>query len=88
MADVKLTQIQLLFLEALKDGSKESGELIGIVRDRLNQIKAGNTPQGATGRSQMVLDELEKDGYIVVESKKFFGGKKYALTDKGRQVLG
>jgi hypothetical protein len=88
MAKTELTQVQKLFIEALKDGPKESGQLTTIVRDRLTVIKGGNNPVGATGRSQAVLDELEKDGYIVVVSKKMFGGKKYDITDKGRTLLG
>lgn len=83
-----LTQVQKLYLEALKNGPKESGELTTIVRDRLTEIKGGNNPVGATGRAQAVLDELEKDGYILVVSKKFFGGKKYDITDKGKSVAG
>ena len=88
MGDQKLTQIQMLYLETLKNGPKESGKLISIVRDRLTEIKAGNNPVGATGRTQAVLDELEKNGYIVAVSKKLFGGKTYDITDKGRQALG
>lgn len=82
-----LTQVQKLYLEALLDGPKESGELTTIVRDRLTEIKGGNNPVGATGRAQAVLAELEKDGYIVVVAKKFFGGKKYDITDKGRSAV-
>lgn len=83
-----LTQIQVLYLEALKDGPQESAALTTIVRDRLTQIKSGNNPAGATARMQAVLDELEKDGYVVVVAKKMFGGKKYDITDKGRQAIG
>ncbi len=87
MGNTDLTQVQKLYLEALKDGPKESGQLTTIVRDRLTQIKGGNNPVGATGRAQAVLDELERDGYIFVVSKKFFGGKKYEITDKGKSVI-
>lgn len=87
MANSELTQIQKLYLEALKDGPKQSGQLTSIVRDRLTVIKGGNNPVGATGRAQAVLDELERDGYITVVSKKLFGGKTYDITDKGRTVV-
>lgn len=88
MGNTELTQVQKLYLEALKDGPKESGQLTTIVRDRLTQMKGGNNPVGATGRAQAVLDELERDGYIVVVSKKFFGGKKYEITGKGKDIVG
>lgn len=84
----ELTQVQILYLQALKDSKKNSGELTTIVRDRLSQLKGGSSPTGATGRAQAVLDELEKDGYITVIEKKLFGGKKYSLTEKGKQVIG
>ena len=87
MANSELTQIQKLYLEALKDGPKQSGQLTSIVRDRLTVIKGGNNPVGAPGRAQAVLDELERDGYITVVSKKLFGGKTYDITDKGRTVV-
>ena len=87
MANTELTQVQKLYLEALTDGPKKTGELVTIVRDRLTEIKGGNNPVGATGRSQAVLDELEKDGYIVVVSKKFFGGKTYDISPKGRDII-
>jgi DNA-binding PadR family transcriptional regulator len=88
MGNNELTQVQKLYLEALIDGPKESGELTTIVRNRLTQIKSGNNPVGATGRAQAVLDELERDGYIVVVSKKLFGGKKYDITAKGKGIIG
>ncbi len=83
----ELTLVQKLNLEALKDGPKESSELATIVRDKLTEIKGGNNPVGATARSQAVLDELTKEGYIVVVSKKMFGGKTYGITDKGRNAI-
>lgn len=88
MANTELTLVQKLYIEALKEGNKDSAELTRIVRDRLTVIKGGNNPVGATGRSQAVLDELERDGYIVVVEKKLFGSKKYGITEKGKQVEG
>jgi len=88
MGNTQLSQVQMLYLEALKDGPQETGKLVTMVRDRLTQLKGGNNPVGGTARSQAVLDELEKAGYISVVEKKLFGGKKYAITDKGKQVLG
>ncbi|NLB88488.1 MAG: hypothetical protein GX790_04580 [Syntrophomonadaceae bacterium] len=82
----ELTLVQKLYLQALKDGPKKSGELTTIVRDKLTEIKGGNNPVGATGRAQAVLDELEREGYIVVVEKKLFGGKKYDITEKGKNV--
>lgn len=87
MSNTELTQVQKLYLEALMDGPKETGQLVTIVRDRLTEIKGGNNPVGATGRAQAVLAELEKDGYIVVVAKKFFGGKTYDITSKGKSVI-
>lgn len=84
MAD--LTVIQKLYLETLKSGPRDSSELTRIVRDKLTELKGGNNPVGATGRSQAVLDELEKDGYIAVKEKKFLGGKKYEITEKGKNA--
>lgn len=86
MANIELTLVQKLYLEALKQGPKDSSELTRIVRDRLTEIKGGNNPVGATGRSQAVLDELQKNGYIVVVEKKLFGAKKYAITEKGQNA--
>lgn len=86
MADIELTLVQKLYLEALKDGPKDSSQLSTIVRDRLTELKGGNTPTGATARSQAVLDELSKNGYIVVVAKKLFGSKTYDITDKGRNA--
>ncbi len=86
MANKELTLVQKLYLEALKKGPKKSSELTTIVRDRLTEIKGGNNPVGATGRSQAVLDELEKDGYIVAVEKKLFGGKTYDITEKGKNA--
>jgi hypothetical protein len=88
MGNTQLSQVQMLYLEALKDGPQETGKLVTMVRDRLTQLKGGNNPVGGTARSQAVLDELEKEGYISVVEKKLFGGKKYAITDKGKQTLG
>lgn len=82
----ELTLVQKLYIEALKSGPKKSNELTTAIRDRLTEIKGGNNPVGATGRSQAVLDELEKDGYITVVEKKLFGGKTYALTEKGKNA--
>ncbi len=86
MGNQELTLVKRLYLDSLKDGAKESGELTSLVRDKLTEMKGGNNPVGATARSQAVLDELVKDGYIVVVSKKLFGGKKYDITDKGRNA--
>ena len=86
MGNTDMTLVQKLYLEALKTGPKDSSELTRIVRDRLTEIKGGNNPVGATGRSQAVLDELEKDGYIVVKEEKFFSAKKYDITEKGRHA--
>jgi predicted transcriptional regulator len=58
---------------------------------KLNQVKHLFLliyPVGATARSQAVLDELEKNGYIKVVAKKLFGGKTYDITDKGRNAIG
>lgn len=82
----ELTLVQKLYLHALKTGPKKSGELTSIVRDKLTELKGGNNPVGATGRAQAVLDELEREGYIVVIEKKLFGGKTYDLTEKGRNA--
>ncbi|MDR2124298.1 MAG: hypothetical protein LBP38_04855 [Desulfovibrio sp.] len=87
MADTGLTQVQTLYLEALRDGTKDSSTLMKIVRDRLTELKGGNNPVGATGRAQMVLQELEELGYIMKVGGSIFGGKKYDLTDKGRTVI-
>jgi hypothetical protein len=87
MGNTQLSQIQRLYLEALLDGPQETGKLVTMVRDKLTQLKSGNNPVGGTARSQAVLDELEKEGYITVVEKKIFGGKKYALADKGKQAL-
>ncbi len=87
MTNNDLTLVQKLYLEALKEGRKDSSELTRIVRDRLTEIKGGNNPVGATGRSQAVLDELEKNDYIVVVEKKLFGSKKYDITEKGRNAI-
>ncbi len=87
MADINLTLVQKLYLEALKDGSKDSSQLISIVKDKLTELKGGNNPVGATARSQAVLDELTKNGYIVVVSKKLFGAKTYDITGKGRDAI-
>lgn len=88
MENTNLTLVQKLYLEALKEGAKDSSELTRTVRDRLTELKGGNNPVGATGRAQAVLDELQKEGYIVVVEKKLFGAKKYDITDKGKQVIG
>ncbi|NLJ71410.1 MAG: hypothetical protein GX333_00175 [Syntrophomonadaceae bacterium] len=82
----ELTLVQKLYLEALKDGPKNASALTTIIRDRLTEIKGGNNPVGATGRSQAVLDELERDGYVNVISKKLFGGKTYEITEKGQNA--
>jgi hypothetical protein len=86
MAD-GLTQIQILYLEALKEGSKDSSTLMKIVRDRLTVLKGGNNPVGATGRAQMVLQELEDMGFILKVGSSLFGGKKYELTDAGKAAV-
>lgn len=86
MGNKELTLVQKLYLEALKQGPKDSSTLARIVRDRLTELKGGNNPVGATGRSQAVLDELEKDCYIVVVEKKLFGAKKYDITEKGKNA--
>jgi DNA-binding PadR family transcriptional regulator len=88
MANTALTQVQMLYLQALKDGPKASSDLMKMVRDRLTELKGGNNPVGATARSQGVMQELEDDGYIVKVGGSFFGGKKYDLTDKGREAAG
>lgn len=88
MGNTELSQVQILYLEALKEGSKDSSELMKIVRDRLTEIKGGNNPVGATGRAQAVLQELEKLGYIVKVGGSLFGGKKFELTEKGKQAIG
>jgi len=87
MADTNLTLVQKLYLEALKKGPQDSSALTRIVRDRLTEIKGGNNPVGATGRSQAVLDELQREGYIVVVEKKFLGAKKYDITEKGKNAI-
>ena len=87
MANTDLTLVQKLFLEALKEGSKDSAELTRIVRDRLNQIKDGGAAPGMSGRAQAVLQELEREGYILKLKGKLFGAKKYELTEKGKQVV-
>jgi|GEM_PF-3028797 len=86
MGNTNMTLVEKLYIEALKAGPKDSSELTRIVRDRLTEIKGGNNPVGATGRSQAVLDGLEKDGYIVVIQKKFLGAKKYDITEKGKNA--
>lgn len=87
MADLQLTLVQKLYLEALKEGPQESSKLVNLVKDRLTELKGGNNPVGATARSQAVLNELESNGYIVAIAKKFFGGKTYDITDKGRNAI-
>lgn len=82
----ELTLVQKIYLEALRTGPKKANELATIARNRLTEIKGGNTPTGATARSQAVLDELERDGYIKVIDKKFFGGKTYDITEKGKNA--
>jgi hypothetical protein len=69
MGNTQLSQIQRLYLEALLDGPQETGKLVTMVRDKLTQLKSGNNPVGGTARSQAVLDELEKEGYITAELK-------------------
>ncbi len=88
MGNTNLTTVQILYLEALNEGPKDSSELTRIVRDRLTVIKGGNNPVGATGRAQAVLAELEREGYIVKIGAKLFGAKKFELTEKGKQVFG
>jgi predicted transcriptional regulator len=88
MADLELTLVQKLYLEALKEGPQESSKLVNMVKNKLTELKGGNNPVGATARSQAVLDELEKNGYIKVVAKKLFGGKTYDITDKGRNAIG
>jgi len=88
MADTNLTLVQKLFLEALKEGTKDSAELTRIVRDRLNEMKDGGAAPGMSGRAQAVLQELEREGYIAkVKGGKLFGAKKFELTEKGKQVV-
>lgn len=87
MANTDLTLVQKLFLEALKEGSKDSAELTRIVRDRLNEIKDGGAAPGMSGRAQAVLQELEREGYILKLKGKLFGAKKYELTEKGKQIV-
>ena len=88
MADANLTLVQKLFLEALKEGTKDSAELTRIVRDRLNEMKDGGAAPGMSGRAQAVLQELEREGYIAkVKGGKLFGAKKFELTEKGKQVV-
>lgn len=86
MADLELTLVMKLYLESLKEGPKDSSTLTVMVRDKLTELKGGNNPVGATARSQAVLDELEKNGYITVVKKKLFGGKTYDITEKGRNA--
>lgn len=82
----ELTLVQKLFLEALKTGPKKANELNTAIRDRLTELKGGNTPTGTTARSQAVLDEMEREGYIKVVEKKLFGGKTYDITEKGKNA--
>ena len=87
MEKASLTQVQTLYLEALKDGTRDSSELMKIVRDRLTEIKGGNNPVGATGRAQSVLQELETLGYITKVGGGLFSAKKYELSLNGRQQI-
>ncbi|MCL1915610.1 MAG: hypothetical protein FWG17_02705 [Desulfovibrionaceae bacterium] len=87
MESISLTQVQVLYLEALQDGPKDTGTLMKIVRDRLSALKSGTTPVGATARAQGVLEELENFEYIVKTKSSLFGGKTFGLTDKGKEAI-
>jgi hypothetical protein len=54
MADLELTMVQKLYLEALKEGPQESSKLVNMVKNKLTELKGGNNPVGATARSQAV----------------------------------
>lgn len=89
MKKPELTLVQILFLEALKEGPKDMGALTRYVRDHLTEKKeTGKTvgggfasTHGMVARSQEVMQELIREKYI---SRK---GKLHELTEKGRQVL-
>ncbi len=87
MEKPEMSLVEKLILEGLKDGAKKSTDLLVVVRDKLTELKGGNNPAGATARSQGVLNELEKAGYIVKVGGSFFGAKTYELSDKGRQAI-
>ena len=87
MGNDNLTQVQVMYLEALVDGPKNTGELMKIVRDRLTALKSGTTPVGTTARAQGVLQELEALEYMAVVKSSLFGGKTYGLTDKGKEAI-
>ncbi|MBT8490884.1 MAG: hypothetical protein KJN62_07540 [Deltaproteobacteria bacterium] len=88
MENTNLTLVQKLFLQALKEGPKDSAELTRFVRDELSKIKDGGAAPGMSGRAQAVLQELEKEGYILKIKGKLFGAKKFELTEKGKQIAG
>lgn len=89
MEKPKLTLVQTLFLEALKEGPKDMGALTRYVRDKLTEMKeTGKTvgggfasTHGMVARSQEVLQELVKENYVIRK------GKLYELSEKGKQVL-
>lgn len=87
MEKPELSVVERLILEGLKDGPQKSTDLLVIVRDKLTEMKGGNNPAGATARSQGVLNELDKAGFIVKIGGSFFGAKTYDLTDKGKQAI-
>ena len=87
MENVSLTQVQVMYLEALQDGAKDTATLMKIVRDRLSALKSGTTPVGATARAQGVLEELENLGYMVKIKSSLFGGKTFGLTEKGKEAI-
>ena len=87
MGNETLTQVQVMYLEALVDGPKNTADLMKIVRDRLTELKSGATPVGTTARAQGVLQELEEAGYMNVVKSSLFGGKTFGLTDKGKEAI-
>lgn len=85
----KLTLVQKLYLEALKDGPKDMGALTRYVRDKLTEMKEGSktagggfaSTHGMVARAQEVLAELARENYVVKK------GKLFELTEEGRQAL-
>lgn len=83
----KLTDIKIILLEALKEEPKFYNELNTVLRDKMSDLKGGASSRGASSRAQDLLNQLEQDGFVSVIDKKFFGGRKYCLTEKGKQAI-